>query len=107
MCGTPNYMAPEVLRKEGHSPASEVWSLGCMIFALLTGSPPFETESVAATYSRIATGTFSTQSGDRRYLYHQGNEQTTGGAVRAAARPWFIKSAPPALPFDTIVTGLS
>ena len=59
MCGTPNYIAPEVLRKEGHSPASEVWSLGCMIFALLTGSPPFETESVAATYSRIAAGTFS------------------------------------------------
>ena len=30
------------------------------------------------------------QSGDHRYLYHQGNEQTTGGALRAAARPWFI-----------------
>jgi len=59
MCGTPNYIAPEVLRKEGHSPASEVWSLGCMIFALLCGAPPFETESVASTYSRIAAGTFS------------------------------------------------
>ena len=30
------------------------------------------------------------QSGARRYLYHQGNEQTTGGALRAAARPWLI-----------------
>ena len=30
------------------------------------------------------------QSGDCRYLYHQGNEQTTGSALRAAARPWFI-----------------
>ena len=59
MCGTPNYIAPEVLRKEGHSPASEVWSLGCMIFALLCGAPPFETESVASTYSRIAAGNFS------------------------------------------------
>ena len=59
MCGTPNYIAPEVLRKEGHSPASEVWSLGCMVFALLCGAPPFETESVASTYSRIAAGTFS------------------------------------------------
>ena len=59
MCGTPNYIAPEVLRKEGHSPASEIWSLGCMIFALLCGAPPFETESVASTYSRIAEGTFS------------------------------------------------
>ena len=30
------------------------------------------------------------QSGDRRYFYDQGNEQTTGGAVRAAARPWLF-----------------
>ena len=33
------------------------------------------------------------QSGCRRYLYHQGNVQTTGGALRAAARPWLIWSA--------------
>ena len=29
-------------------------------------------------------------SGYRRYLYHQGNEQTTGGTVEAAAKPWLI-----------------
>ena len=28
--------------------------------------------------------------GYRRYLYHQGNEQTTGGTVEAAAKPWLI-----------------
>ena len=44
--------------------------------------------------------------GYRRYLYHQGNEQTTGGTVEAAAKPWLIKSAPPAIPFDTPVTGI-
>ena len=43
LCGTPNYIAPEVLAKEGHSTASEVWSIGCMVYALLCGAPPFET----------------------------------------------------------------
>ena len=32
----------------------------------------------------------STHSGYRRYLYHQGNEKTTGGTVEAAAKPWLI-----------------
>ena len=47
------------------------------------------------------------ESGYRRYLYHQSNVQTTGGALRAAARPWLIlKSAPPTIPYDTPVTGM-
>ena len=44
--------------------------------------------------------------GYRRYLYHQGKEQTTGGTVEAATKPWLIKSAPPAIPFDTPVPGM-
>ena len=38
----------------------------------------------------FAVTTISRQSGDRRYLYHQGNEKTTGGTVEAAAKPWLI-----------------
>lgn len=53
MCGTPNYVAPEILAKKGHSIASEIWSIGCMIYALLCGGPPFETESVHSTYKLI------------------------------------------------------
>ena len=44
--------------------------------------------------------------GYHRYLYHQGNEQTTDGTVEAAAKPWLIKSAPSAIPFDTPVLGM-
>lgn len=59
VCGTPNYIAPEVLHKQGHSTASEVWSVGCMSYALLCGAPPFETESVNSTYARITKGVFN------------------------------------------------
>ena len=54
LCGTPNYIAPEVLAKKGHSTASEVWSIGCMVYALMCGAPPFETDSVTTTYQLIS-----------------------------------------------------
>lgn len=35
LCGTPNYIAPEVLCKKGHSFEVDVWSLGCILYVLL------------------------------------------------------------------------
>ncbi|CAG2119115.1 unnamed protein product, partial [Medioppia subpectinata] len=34
LCGTPNYIAPEVLFKKGHSYEVDVWSLGCIVYTL-------------------------------------------------------------------------
>ncbi|XP_015252899.1 PREDICTED: serine/threonine-protein kinase PLK1 [Cyprinodon variegatus] len=53
LCGTPNYIAPEVLCKKGHSYEVDVWSLGCILYTLLVGKPPFETSCLKETYSRI------------------------------------------------------
>ncbi|KAK6973775.1 serine/threonine-protein kinase PLK1 [Biomphalaria glabrata] len=53
LCGTPNYIAPEVLGKKGHSYEVDVWSLGCIVFTLLVGKPPFETSCLKDTYMRI------------------------------------------------------
>ncbi|XP_025062583.1 serine/threonine-protein kinase PLK3 [Alligator sinensis] len=53
ICGTPNYLAPEVLLRQGHGPASDVWSLGCVMYTLLCGSPPFETSDLKETYRCI------------------------------------------------------
>ena len=59
LCGTPNYVSPEIIAKKGHSMASEVWSLGCIVYALLCGKPPFDSESVEATYKLISNCEFS------------------------------------------------
>lgn len=41
VAGTPNWMAPEIIKLAGASPASDIWSLGCTIIELLTGKPPY------------------------------------------------------------------
>ncbi|KAL0267547.1 UNVERIFIED_CONTAM: hypothetical protein PYX00_009792 [Menopon gallinae] len=53
LCGTPNYIAPEILNNSGHSFEVDLWSIGCILYALLVGKPPFETHSLDETYSRI------------------------------------------------------
>ncbi|TGZ67236.1 hypothetical protein CRM22_004902 [Opisthorchis felineus] len=53
LCGTPNYIAPEVLTKGGHSFEVDCWSLGCILYTLLVGNPPFETNKLEETYARI------------------------------------------------------
>ncbi|CAG0890418.1 unnamed protein product [Darwinula stevensoni] len=53
LCGTPNYIAPEILCKKGHSYEVDIWSLGCILYTLLVGKPPFETKTLNETYSRI------------------------------------------------------
>ncbi|PKC68750.1 Pkinase-domain-containing protein [Rhizophagus irregularis] len=56
ICGTPNYIAPEVLfdRTNGHSFEADIWSLGVIMYTLLFGRPPFQTDGeVDQIYRRI------------------------------------------------------
>lgn len=53
LCGTPNYLAPEILLKTGHSYQVDAWSLGCIVYTLAVGTPPFETPELNDTYKRI------------------------------------------------------
>lgn len=58
LCGTPNYIAPEVLAKRGHSYEVDIWSIGCILYTLLVGKPPFETNSLRDTYAKIRRGDY-------------------------------------------------
>ncbi|CEG40457.1 plk protein kinase [Plasmopara halstedii] len=56
MCGTPNFIAPEVLMAENepYDEAVDVWSLGCILYCLLIGKPPFEGRKVGETLENVA-----------------------------------------------------
>merc|ERR1712072_707226 len=53
ICGTPAFVSPEIARKETHSTATDVWSLGIMIFNMLTGDYPFKNSDHLALLRKI------------------------------------------------------
>jgi len=55
-CGTPEYIAPEVLTGEGHSFPVDWWSLGTLIYEMMTGLPPFYSEVTSEMYQKIVNG---------------------------------------------------
>mmetsp|Transcript_41590 Transcript_41590/g.57986 ORF Transcript_41590/g.57986 Transcript_41590/m.57986 type:complete len:344 (+) Transcript_41590:304-1335(+) len=58
-CGTPEYIAPEVVKGQKHNKAVDWWSLGTLLFEMLAGLPPFYSEDVPEMYQNILSGKIS------------------------------------------------
>merc|ERR1712024_300836 len=52
-CGTPEYLAPEIVMNLGHGKAVDWWSLGILLFELTVGIPPFYSQNVTEMYRKI------------------------------------------------------
>ncbi|KAM3506885.1 hypothetical protein MY11210_007372 [Beauveria gryllotalpidicola] len=58
-CGTVGYTAPEIVKDERYSKSVDMWALGCVLYTLLCGFPPFYDESIEVLTDKVAKGQYT------------------------------------------------
>jgi len=58
-CGTPGYVAPEVLQAQGYGPEVDMWSIGVITYILLCGFPPFYSDELPELFKKIMAVDYS------------------------------------------------
>lgn len=58
-CGTPDYLAPEIILNEGHDWAVDYWALGVLLIELTTGDAPFADDNPMEVYQKILAGNYT------------------------------------------------
>lgn len=102
LCGTPEYSAPEMILNTGHSFPVDFWSLGILIYEMVTGFTPFSCpdQSNATLFRKIVQGEFQAPAGVsaaccdliRRLLVQDPLQRLgsgLGGVEEIMAHPWF------------------
>ena len=54
--GTPYYASPEVWRDEAYDIKSDIWSLGCVLYEMITLKPPFRADDMQGLYKKVLRG---------------------------------------------------
>ncbi len=113
MCGTPGYVAPEILSgKAGYTSACDIWSVGVVAYIILCGFPPFYDESTPALVQQITSGRYEFPSpwwdavseNAKSFVRHLLNTDPVArpSAEQALAHPWMTAEASSAALLGTV-----
>ncbi|KAK6919913.1 NAF domain [Dillenia turbinata] len=101
-CGTPNYVAPEVLMDKGYDgSAADLWSCGVILFVLMAGYLPFDEANLMALYKKILAANFACppwfSSGAKKLIKRilDPNPLTRISIAEVLEDPWFKKGYKP------------
>ncbi|XP_042474842.1 CBL-interacting protein kinase 1-like [Macadamia integrifolia] len=106
-CGSPNYVAPEVLTNRGYDGAmSDLWSCGVILFVILTGYLPFDDRNLAVLYQKIFKGDvqmpewLSPRAKNLIKRMLDPNPQTRVSMAEIKSDEWFNQDYVPTNPYD-------
>jgi calcium/calmodulin-dependent protein kinase I len=71
-CGTPGYVAPEVLKRQGYGKQVDLWSIGVISYILLCGYPPFFEDSNDKLFQLIMKGAYEFDSPNWDVISNEG-----------------------------------
>ena len=92
-CGTPTYVAPEILKNIPYDQSADMWSVGVILYVLLVGYPPFSSENQNVLFQKIRTADYNFRDVDWKTISPQAKELVEHLLVVDPVQRWTAKRA--------------